>query len=80
MTKIQVLNPSFKYLFLILGSLSSLESYDMSSVKNPSSFGDPFLQMSLNMFVFSLDPDQKEQLIEVIEKLLKDKSTVSDTV
>lgn len=27
-------------------------------------------------FVSSLDPDQKEQLIEVIEKLLKDKSTV----
>lgn len=25
----------------------------------------------------SLDPDQKEQLIEVIEKLLKDRSTVS---
>lgn len=27
--------------------------------------------------LLSLDPDQKEQLIEVIEKLLKDRSTVS---
>lgn len=27
---------------------------------------------------FSLDPEQKEMLIEVIEKLLKDKSTVSN--
>lgn len=28
----------------------------------------------------SLDPEQKEMLIEVIEKLLKDKSTVSDNL
>lgn len=35
------------------------------------------LSLSLYISVFSLDPDQKEQLIEVIEKLLKDKSTVS---
>lgn len=33
--------------------------------------------MLLIIFLFSLDPEQKEQLIEVIEKLLKDKSTVS---
>ncbi|KAL8203758.1 UNVERIFIED_CONTAM: AP-3 complex subunit beta-1 [Gekko kuhli] len=29
--------------------------------------------------LYSLDPEQKEMLIEVIEKLLKDKSTVSNT-
>ena len=28
------------------------------------------------VFVFSLDPEQKDYLIEVIEKLLKDKTTV----
>lgn len=31
----------------------------------------------LSLSPFSLDPEQKEHLIEVIEKLLKDKSTVS---
>lgn len=36
----------------------------------------PALLISLPL-LFSLDPDQKEQLIEVIEKLLKDRSTVS---
>ncbi|CAM9155640.1 unnamed protein product, partial [Lampetra planeri] len=30
--------------------------------------------------LYSLDPDQKEQLIEVIEKLLKDKSTLGSVV
>lgn len=34
------------------------------------------VRLSLSV-VFSLDAEQKEQLIEVIEKLLKDKSTVS---
>lgn len=29
--------------------------------------------------LFSLDAEQKEMLIEVIEKLLRDKSTVSNT-
>jgi len=37
----------------------------------------PSQQFVVLSLVFSLDPDQKEQLIEVIEKLLKDKSTVS---
>lgn len=35
---------------------------------------------SLFHSLFSLDPEQKEMLIEVIEKLLKDKSTVSNTI
>ncbi len=30
--------------------------------------------------LFSLDPEQKEQLEEVIEKLLKDQTTVSSTI
>ena len=33
-------------------------------------------QVPLNSFSLSLDPDQKDQLIEVIEKLLADKTTV----
>lgn len=33
-------------------------------------------QIPLNSFSFSLDSDQKDQLIEVIEKLLADKTTV----
>ena len=40
-----------------------------------------FIAIKVKMFCllqfFSLDPDQKEQLIDIIEKLLKDKSTVS---
>lgn len=30
-----------------------------------------------NIFLCSLDPEQKEQLVEVIEKLLKDQTTVN---
>lgn len=39
-----------------------------------------FLTKYLKQFFFlsSLDPEQKEMLIEVIEKLLKDRSTVRD--
>lgn len=33
-------------------------------------------QLPRNRFSFSLDSDQKDQLIEVIEKLLADKTTV----
>lgn len=36
------------------------------------------LMYVLFFLCFSLDPEQKEMLIEVIEKLLKDKSTVSN--
>ncbi len=43
-------------------------------VYNCCSLVDSYLSLSP---VLSLDADQKEQLIEVIEKLLKDKSTVS---
>ena len=28
--------------------------------------------------LYSLDPEQKDQLVEIIEKLLKDQTTVSD--
>ena len=38
------------------------------------------LMYVLLFLCFSLDPEQKEMLIEVIEKLLKDKSTVSNTL
>ena len=31
----------------------------------------------LYCLLHSLDPDQKEQLVEIIEKLLKDQTTVS---
>ena len=33
--------------------------------------------MYLNFNYFSLDPDQKENLIEIIDKLLRDRTTVS---
>ena len=33
--------------------------------------------MFLNFNYFSLDPDQKENLIEIIDKLLRDRTTVS---
>lgn len=38
--------------------------------------GDGGRGKSLNRFSLSLDSDQKDQLIEVIEKLLADKTTV----
>ena len=33
--------------------------------------------LKLLVNVFSIDPEQKDQLVEVIEKLLADKTTVS---
>ena len=38
--------------------------------------GKKYSQFDFNFF-FSIDPEQKDQLVEVIEKLLGDKTTVS---
>ncbi|TWW66294.1 AP-3 complex subunit beta-1 [Takifugu flavidus] len=51
----------------------------MLAIKEASADLSPYVRKTAAHAIqklFSLDPDQKEQLIEVIEKLLKDKSTL----
>lgn len=55
--------------------LSDLNLY--SSLPRSSAWSCVLKIISLFLFLHSLDPEQKDQLIEVIEKLLADKTTVS---
>lgn len=62
------------HIFCLRNPLTDLKLYCFT----PRSSAWIFVLKSISFFLFfhSLDPEQKDQLIEVIEKLLADKTTV----
>ena len=70
-------------MFIYLQSVTDMSPYVRKTAANaiPKLYRyvplDIHFAHMLNLHTNSLDPDQKEQLVEVIEKLLKDQTTVS---